>query len=695
MFFQIRQALEHALLYNSREARRATGSPLVFAHLCLGSLTASAKSPYDGLRITEIAATKGARFPIAAVSSNHHSAAFRRHINRFGRSATFLDWLTRRLYHDFSLHDGGMAVPTSHIEVLVSPERAAFALNRNVVKLSRLFFETIVAPSVVRPYFNGLYDQHELQDAFGNVSPALSYHADQFMGLRFAAQRLVQANGAVVSLRRLSRPYQDRAGNAHRPANEWKFLGALQTALMYVWAAQGDNDDPGGFVTVGACYRIKNVAANKCPLGLFSAVLPPRCGDEQRSKIIDVLGEILRTRMSLEVNSASYHRDRGDLPRVGHRTTKSWTPDRIESAVTKELRNAFPTKWFQRWRASLMVWLSLIAERLREKVHEGQPLNFSFVVADRSEVGDSGLFEVIPLKLDDGARLVPLNDDGNAENLRTTDALLETALREIEKKNYSWFLGGKYALLWDASFPSKHPQYLIRLKDSSWEVFQNHIRLGKESRASDVVRAMVFVSTDGSGGMVLSGKQVVSFRKGQDWSEESSKRETRLRRYLRRHIGKWVLDRSLDRRTVKSVAEALLAISDDPHAGCMLVVFEKDKMPTFEPMGEVWETSHGGNFLEMSRDVITSLMAMDGATCLFLKNAKPHMEFRRLATAPDKANRPLHIMARKKLDGAGSRKWSAANAAKRREVAIIISVSQDGPIHIYEAKDGKVQIGEL
>jgi hypothetical protein len=697
MFFDIRQTLEKALANYSKEARQATHCPLVFAHVCLGSLTPSAKSPYDGLRITEIAATKSERTPIGrmVVDSQGHRSAFRHHINLFGRSATFLDWLTRRLYRDLATLRSNVAVPTSHIEVLVCSQNAALTLNGNTLKLSSSFFDTIVKANVVRRYFTELYKQGSGHDGLVPAGAAVPYMAERFVSLRFAAESLLLANGVTAALKRLSALYKDKPGGTQDQESEWEFLGALQTALMYVWASQNPSDEPVGFVTVGACYRINRVAVDKCPLGLFSAVLPPRCDDARRNEIVRSLKELLKEKMPLHINDAKYYHDRGDTPQVHHRTTKSWTPSRIQAAVNKELRNAFPTRWFQRWRASLMVWLSYLAEHLRGKVHEGQPLNFSFVVADRTEIHDSGLFEVVPLQIDGHAKLVPLDDEGNADDKGAADDLLDRVLREIEKKNYSWFLGGKYALLWDASFPSRYPQYLIRFKESSWEVFQNQIRLGKKTRAADVVRAMIFVSTDGSGGMVLSGKQVVSFRKGQAWSEESSRRETRLKRYLQRHIGRWNFAPKLKHDTVKRIADALLAISDDSHAGCMLVIFEKDKRLKFECMGEIWKTSFGGQLREMSRDVLTSLMAMDGATCLFVKNGRPHVEFRRLATAPDKATRTLHIESRIKLDGAGSRKWSAANAAKRHEIAIVISVSQDGPVHIYEAKDGKVEIHEL
>jgi hypothetical protein len=45
--------------------------------------------------------------------------------------------------------------------------------------------------------------------------------------------------------------------------------------------------------------------------------------------------------------------------------------------------------------------------------------------------------------------------------------------------------------------------------------------------------------------------------------------------------------------------------------------------------------------------------------------------------------------AQRELDGEGSRKWSSANAARREEVALVLSVSQDGPIHVYRPEMDK------
>jgi hypothetical protein len=697
MFFKIRKTLEDAVAKHSAEALATTDSPLVFGHVCLGSLTATARAPYDGLRITEIAAMDSAALPIVAATASKvsHGAAFRRHINRFGRSATLLDWLTRRMYRTFAAMVDPPAIPVCRVPVLVSPGSAVLRETGDTISASRELFQTLVDANFVGPYFNELYAQATSDDGPGSVCPALSYIAEQFVGLRLAAQRLIEALGAAATLQSLSTVYQDTPTATRNAEDEWKFLAALQTALMYVWAAHQAGEAPVGFVSVGACYRMQGVSVERCPLAVLSAVLPASCEGTQMARIANQLETILTTKTNLAVTAASNHRAVGQDPDIHHYSTKTWTPNRIRNAVTNELQNAFPTEWFQPWRRSLVLWLSLIAERLRGTVHEGQPLNFSFVVADRSEILDSGLFEVVGLTVPDDSTLVPLNDQGMAHNATVTDALLKTAVREIEKKNYSWFLDGKYALLWDASFPNKHPQHLIRIKDSSWEVFQNHIRLGKESRAARIVRSMVFVATDGSGGLVLNGKQVASFRKGQEWSDGSSDREQKLRDCVTKHIKKWQITEDLCGRIVKTAVDALLAISDDPHAGCMLVIFEQGQKPKFEHMGEVWQTSYGKDFLLMSRDVLTSLMSMDGAACLFFEDENACIEFRRLVTAPDEAKRTLHQDVREKLDGAGSRKWSAANAAKRNEVGVVISVSQDGPIHIYEAKNEKVEVDEL
>ena len=209
----------------------------------------------------------------------------------------------------------------------------------------------------------------------------------------------------------------------------------------------------------------------------------------------------------------------------------------------------------------------------------------------------------------------------------------------------------------------------------------------------------MFVTSDGSGGLAINGKLVASLpREGQTWITGLAKADEDLLAHVKKALQTWLSAEGLDKEALaKRITRVLMSISEDPNAGCMLVILSTQDNP-FDDMGVPWETRHGEDVVSMPDDVLTSLMAMDGASCLFYSSQKKvvRIQFRRLVSPP--LSKPkevgLHEDTRRELDGAGTRKWSAASAAKRKEVALIISVSQDGPIHIYEKvrKDGREQV---
>jgi hypothetical protein len=144
------------------------------------------------------------------------------------------------------------------------------------------------------------------------------------------------------------------------------------------------------------------------------------------------------------------------------------------------------------------------------------------------------------------------------------------------------------------------------------------------------------------------------------------------------------------------MSTTILAISDDPNSGCMLIIGQNIKLH-FDSMGSPWRTQREEekdnkgeiNPLNLSLDEITALMSMDGATCLFSDNNRPAISFRNIVKV---SNSPVNRKIEKRtieniLDGEGSRKWSAATAATMKEVDLVIAVSQDGPIYLYYPTD--------
>ena len=585
-------------------------------------------------------------------------------------------------------------VLTHRYGFLISSNKQPLVMADEALEVSSAYFTRLVKRDTILSYLKDLYAPDKQDQLMDPLSPFPQYNAAQLIGLRYAARDELTENDrrTLVSL--------SAAGGTVSPDRlptelEWTFLGALQTGLMYVEAARIEKQQAHGFVSVGACYLLEGKAPGECPLAILSAVLPPDCEKNKRSRLVGKLEEILKERLPSTVHAVRESEPKLSTAHLLLIKERGRAPlPLIRRQVLPVFESAFIIKSFPKWREGLVLWLGLLAERLRGIVHEGTALNFTFVVADRSQILDSGLFDAVELRFDGpDATLVPWDVHGNEFDKAKTKGTVEAVLREIGKKNYSWFLDGKYALLWDSTFPRRSPSNLIRFRESSWDVFLNHVRLGKESRAKGVVRAMIYVSADGSGGIIADGKHLASFRKGQPWTIGLSRRAGDLEKHLEKHLGKWSMTPETLAATVRRVGDALLAISDDPHVGCLLVIFLKDSPPQFDSMGDPWKTANGRALLKMTLDELTSLMAMDGATCLYLEDEQPAVAFRRLIRVPDAGAsgprvREIHPDAASKLDGEGSRKWSAANAARREEVSVVMSVSQDGPIHIYQPDGG-------
>jgi hypothetical protein len=76
-----------------------------------------------------------------------------------------------------------------------------------------------------------------------------------------------------------------------------------------------------------------------------------------------------------------------------------------------------------------------------------------------------------------------------------------------------------------------------------------------------------------------------------------------------------------------------------------------------------------------------------------MKVTKAKISFRHLVVGLDKNERDLDTTTKDYLDGEGSRKWSAGIAACRPDVAMVIVVSQDGPIRVFRPnKSNKTEI---
>lgn len=684
--FSLYEKLERSLLDCLNRAVDATRTPLIFGHICWGHL-----SRPGALRMTKIIATPESSSPLEQKRVSHninHERAFRRHIRRFGRSGTLLDWLTLWMYSRSNFSMQMSSTSRNRFSFLISQanEEPCFKSDDNSLQVNSSFLESSLLPAgPMEAYATQLYTGQTAIEQDHSPSEIFEYAAEQMIGARSDALRLILSHAVCKeSLQQMSNLYETR--DVLLEYRSWVFLGALQTGLMYVLLAGPQRI---GFTSVGHCYNIyADKPPTENPLVILSAVM----GDANLNfpDLQDRLENVMNDH-SVEtiIRAIAHYRDRPEKRKLAQIRTNRWKGPKVDQILLREMPSAFQISAFPGWTPALMLWLSLVAEYLRETVHEGQGLNFCFVVADKSQILDSGSFEVVDLVVSDlNQQLLPWNQDGT--NGADFEDVLASIKRQIGKKNYAWFQDGKYALLWDATFPSTFPRSLIRLKDSSWDVFVSHVRMNKKGKLHDLVGALAFVRGDGSGGVIVRGNQLLSFRKGQSWVEGGGTRETKLETFLRNAFENWALSVSRFKEVLDVTTRALLAISEDPHAGCMLIIFGRTDTPTFHCMGDPWCTEHEKDPLRMTLDEITSLMSMDGATCLYLTDAHPTIEFRRLVKPPDGIVGPTQTVEH--LDGEGTRKWSGYFAAGRSDVRMVISVSQDGPINVFHRDPDSAEV---
>jgi hypothetical protein len=684
--FKVHDQLETSLTDWCSEVAQKTGSPLVFGHICLGSLSEDGPDSGGGARLTRVVCRNS---DLEIIHNPELEYLFRSHINRFGRSATVLDWLTRWFYGQAEkpsmLGEDGIAF-FQFIKTAVH-SGGPLAVDGESLQLDPRFVEALLPDAGTTAY---LKEAEKLHSTSGYIAPdEMDFCMKQLIGARYTAQQ--QVAGASLEVANLLNVY-DGLPQATQPFQLWTFLGAIQTAFLLMKAAGLDGAP--GFVSVGRVHKISGEETTNCPLLVMSSVVPSTDSADLSKVLKEMLGETKKV-----INSKPWSDLFGakNVANEAPTSDDSYPPsDRLKirelSEAIKKARTSGQRAWFAKWETSLVTWLGLAIEHLRGSKHEGKSLPFTLIAGDWSAIADSGLFEVLRLDFDEASPCLFKFDVADPSTAGLD--FFKTLEREISRKNYSWFADGKYALAWDVTWPAMHPRALIRIKDSSWEVALSSLRSGRVFEATRIARWIAFLSNDGAGGLLHNGQTVGIFRRDKSWVWQSPDFQKTLTTHVEEALGRAGFSVELKAKVLERLIPTLLTLSDDPHAGALLVILQPGNERAFESMGAPWKTAQSGDFLSMSPDELAALMAMDGATCLYCEGGKARVSFRSLVSVPAKPTRELTDDARKKLDGEGSRKWSSANAARRSEVALVLSVSQDGPIHVYGPKivDTKEQV---
>jgi hypothetical protein len=599
---------------------------------------------------------------------------FTTHTSIFGRGTIMLDWLlawaasacAARFPSEAGLcfFDAEFAVVegTENMEVKSEVDGEA----RIVVRLPPALAATLVPDILIEQYLETLASQRV-------PAPDIVRRLE---GARIVALDQMQSE---------ARARLFEAFSAEDTEKQWRLFGALQSTLVFMVGASGQRGTYLGCKCRGVflAERDEKVGPNR-PALLLTAIAS--------GNVAFSLAQAAPAKAYVDRLTAQTRIRTLNLPSTGR-----WEGGTIEPLIRKALEEelgAFSAHW-----VSLLLWVTRIIEQLRGTIHEGKALGYYVIVDDETRLEDTPVFVLTRLRPDDASLdkgFAAWNEDGSLPETNVR-AVLDRIRAAFSKGNYSWFRGGHYAVLWDATFPPRLPDRLVRLRGSTWNVYLAealHGRaLGVSERRDREVLALAYVQPDGNGGLMVRNRAILRFRGDSNWEASGGARENWLGRRL---AGvEWLNSHEAER-----MRKLCCALSDDPDAGAMVVLFKVGKAgaDVFWAMGDPWlPLTRDGKAPILLKDYedsdLIALMSMDGATCLWrpTEDAPVHIAFRRLVTSPrlEKASAEMLLHD---LRWEGSRKWSAAGGAHHPEVELILAISQDGPLSVYDLQNGRVRV---
>lgn len=676
------------------EARAALHVPLIFGHLCKGDL----EKP-GVLRVSDIVG-KTATW-VNVPNSCDHNTAFLHHVQRFGREKTLLNWLvcwTRSALANIDRTNSDVFVTASFLVhagdgPLVDVDIKGKGLTVQTM-LSKDLLRSLLPEGLARSYLTTLYADaakrnEELNEFCGRSILELELLTANLQTLRM----LKQCPEGTENFSKLCQVYSAEpngsASTTPTDAQMLQLLSALQIAFAYGELFPSVWKEAGGFVSVsrpdGDTFKNSGKGKSLALVPIFAA----STGVKNLEGVDDCKGKLnaAATNGPLLTALLKLSNNQGAASARGERICSD-TKFSSDSAqrLTVILKKHVPNLPFKDWSQNAATWIAHLVSSLRGAKHEGGPLEFTFAMGDMAQIEDSAAFERQSLA-DAGFDFPPPHDETDESKMIDS---LNAAKRAIEKENYFWFQAGRYALLWDFTFPEEQPRYLLGLKDSSWHVFIANSRNRQKPATADAALVVGYLDDRGGGGLIVGGEHAFSLSQKGEWIQRGEALSKRVEDYLKA-AGKGILS---DDETA-TLVKALIAVSNDPDTGCMLVLANSKACPPFETMGHPWKVSpvgksgtdkpEGEKMADLSDEKMLALLGMDGAACVWKGGDSCHIAFRKLACPPasNEETRPVFSTAKNALSGEGSRKWSAFLAASRTDVNLIVAVSQDGPVHFY------------
>ena len=476
----------------------------------------------------------------------------------------------------------------------------------------------------------------------------------------------------------------------------WRILTGIQNVALFFRAICG----PEWVEKAGVRYFVSSFGGIGSSSVLMAIFFPCRDEDSIGSRVFSTLAsnwQPFETMLGIELpDSGAYC----DIHFDGPQDTANKIGQLLETIFNIRVQKAVAlsaTRWF--------MWL---VEQLATKRHEGHPLDFYFMVGDRSqfedskrvtfkrfgEIGDDFDVAVKPLG-------IPISQAG--PDIRKAIASLQSSF--LSSEHYPWFQGGRYLLFWDVTSPAGQlvkpmlPYGLLKISGSSWSQYIDQVYIDKPGIVLPANILVYVGGSTGEAGVVITRiskvgpatiHRVMKYRE-KHWRLVGA--DERADALLTKVLVSPVIESAVVR---KKIVDVVMRVAENPGRGGTLIVLRKDaKEQQFIRMGVPWRF---GNEVED----VEALMSHDGATLIRESPGKEEWQFRLLLSGDsldERTKRKLEELAlnaaqKTPLSGVGSRRWSAALAAFRDEVEAIVVISQDGDIVSWRVPRGRLEEAE-
>jgi hypothetical protein len=674
--------LAHTLrerLATFRDSMHARAQETIFAHLYQGAdLTAGA------IRLSEYWFDPGSELSVPQrTKRTREKDVFSDHIKVFGRESTLLTWMVkwRKAEHENDLRTLVLIEqqPANDANLVCEATREPDWAT-TVIKISSGLNDALCPTDLIEHYLSGYLLNETPRQGDERV------YRELFVAARGGA--LAAMNEMSRQELRLMAAVLRKEGTAARTPSDYSsllLLGALQSVLVFAHLSEvskRSNRPIVAYLTAGG---------PKEPLWitLRNPAKSMRSDEheqwfEAQAAARDIAWKDIQEKAAAP-RAASSLADRLLVSQVF-----SGSYDKREefiAASEKEIREQFEVDALTEWRVLLVVWMVAIIDRLRGELHESQRLDFYLAAGDASQVLDSASF--VLRTLDAKVKEVAVPEGDVRGDQKTLKKAVDDAVRAIGRLNYPWFQDGRYALFWDVTFPASAPVGLLELRHSTWERWDSRLELGLTELGEDASFVVASCRGDGRAGLSIGPAKLLVAAPGQRRWELSSRqgRATWLQDWLQG---------TADQKRV--LANVLLRIAEDPRRGCMMVFPAPAGKTVYPSMGDVWKPTEPIRIASEYEEDLIALCSMDGATIV---GRDPNsgdlvLEYRRLVGSYDaallQALETLISSEKSPLLGMGSRRWAGALTAASEQVAAVIVVSQDGDIHVWQRKNGRLTL---